>query len=90
MKAQSRIRQIEVEYKGWHMCQAPWSSYDRGGQYAKYIFDPEGKEKLHAGYSNHMTRKELKRSLKYFVDVEYEELGRLMEEYKNKPEELDI
>ena len=90
MKAQSRIRQIEVTYKGWRLIQTPWNSFDRGRQYAKRIIGDDGKEKLHAGYSNHMTRKELKRSLKHFVEVGYEELGRLIDELENEPEELDI
>lgn len=73
MRPQSKTKSIIVSYKGWHMTQTPWNSW-YGKQYAKRITNPEGKERLHAGYSKHLTRKKLRLDLINWVNKDYETL----------------
>ena len=68
MKTPNRRKDIEVTYKGWKLVQHPWNSFE-GKQYAKWLFDETGEERLHAGYSSYCTRKQLRLMIRRDVDI---------------------
>lgn len=59
MRQQARTKEHIVKYKGWTLIQRPWKSFE-GVQYAKYLFNEHGQERLHAGYSKYRSHKELR------------------------------
>lgn len=68
MKAPSRRKQIFVTYKGWTYVQTPWRSF-YGMQYAKALLDPEGKERMHAGYAKFTPRKKMRQAIKKSIEM---------------------
>ena len=69
MRTQSKVKQIQVTYKGWRAVQTPWN--DCGFKYyARRYIDPAGNESLHIGRARHVTRKQLKLGLMTWVDKE--------------------
>lgn len=68
MKAPSRRKQTIVNYKGWTYLQVPWSAYGEK-QYAKYLFDSSGKERMHAGYSRFCHRKKMRQEAKKCIEM---------------------
>ena len=69
MKAPSRRKEISVTYKGWTYVQTPWGLWDGKLQYAKALYDPDGKERMHAGYSKFIPRKKMKPEAKRVIDL---------------------
>lgn len=78
MKAQSKTKKVTVAYKGWHLTQVPWKSYE-GQQYARYYFNPDGEITIHAGRCKYSTRKELRLDLIQYVNRDRERLLKMME-----------
>lgn len=75
MRQIARTKQVSVSYKGWTLFQTPWNAYGRK-QYAKALFDPTGRERLHAGYSGYCTHRELGRMIRgaiAFVNTRFAE-----------------
>ena len=68
MKAPSRRKQTFVTYKGWTYVQTPWNAYGVK-QYAKALLDPEGKERMHAGYAKFTPRKKMRQAIKKSIDM---------------------
>ena len=68
MRQQARTKQHSVRYKGWTLVQTPWRGMDGRMQYAKWLFDPDDKERLHAGYSSYCSHKELRIMIRMDVD----------------------
>lgn len=68
MKAPARRKQISITYKGWTYVQTPWRSF-YGMQYAKELYDPEGKERMHAGYAKFIPRKKMKPEAKRAIEL---------------------
>lgn len=68
MRQQARTKDHAVKYKGYTLIQVPWNSWE-GKQYAKHLYDPEGKMVLHAGYSKYCSHKELRLMIRR--DVNY-------------------
>ena len=88
MKQQGRIKMIEVTYKGWRLKQIPWNSWE-GKQYAKLLYDPDGKQALHAGYSKYKTRKQLRLMIRNDVNNLIPMLVRKREDIVNDNEDDD-
>lgn len=82
MRQQARTKIHEVKYKGYTLKQVPRNGYG-GKQYAKWLFDPEGRNVLHAGYSKYCSHKELKRMIKSDVDYLLPALMRVAERRAN-------
>lgn len=70
MRQQSRTKQISVKYKGHTLYQTPWKEYAGPRmQYAKSLWnDVENRERYHAGYSKHLSRKQLRLEIRFLVD----------------------
>lgn len=69
MRQQSRTKQISVKYKGYTLYQTPWKPYKDKWQYAKSLWnDIENRERYHAGYSKHLSHKELRLQIRFLVD----------------------
>ena len=68
MRQQARTKQHSVRYRGWTLFQTPWRGMDGRLYYAKYLFDPAGQERLHAGYSKYCSHKELRLMIRTDVD----------------------
>lgn len=88
MRQQTRTKQHEVRYKGYTLVQVPWNSYE-GKQYAKWLFDPEGKQVLHAGFSKHCSHKQLRLMIRSDVDFLLPALMRAAEKRQNERKEDD-
>lgn len=97
MKQVARTKVHIVRYKGWTLIQVPWNGYG-GKQYAKTLINPSGQERLHAGYADYCTHKQLRRMIRHDVDrlipmIEKmaeirtkeaaDEMGMTVEEYQN-------
>ena len=83
MRQQTRSKQHAVRYKGYTLVQVPWNSRE-GKQYAKWLFDPEGKQVLHAGYSKHCSHKQLRLMIRNDVDYLLPALMRAAERRENE------
>ena len=83
MRQQARTNQHAVKYKGYKLVQVPWNSYE-GKQYAKWLFDSEGKQVLHAGYSKHCSHKQLRMMIRQDVDYLIPALMRAAERRNNE------
>lgn len=88
MRQQTRTKQHAVRYKGYTLVQVPWNSYE-GKQYAKWLFDPEGKQVLHAGYSKHCNHKQLRLMIRRDVDYLLPTLMKAAEKRRNERKEDD-
>ena len=80
MKQQARTKQHSVRYRGWTLFQTPWRGMDGRMYYAKWLFDPAGQERLHAGYAKYCSHKELRRLIRIDVDELIPALMRRSEE----------
>lgn len=84
MRQQSRTKQISVKYKGYTLYQTPWTDYERNKQYAKSLWnDVEKREEYHAGYSKHLSHKELRLEVRHLVDKFLPALRKWAEEREN-------
>ena len=84
MRQQSRTKQISVKYKGRTLTQTPWTDYEGRKQYAKQLWnDIENREEYHAGYSKHLSHKELRLEIRFLVDKYFPVLMKLAEEREN-------
>lgn len=82
MRQQARRKQHSVTYKGWTLTQVPWRSCGEW-QYAKWLHDPTGKERMHAGYAKYCSHKELRLMIRQEVDVLFPALEEKIKEKQN-------
>ena len=83
MRQQARTKDHAVKYKGYTLIQVPWNSWE-GKQYAKQLYDPEGKMVLHAGYSKYCSHKELRLMIRQNVNYLLLMLTRAAERRKDE------
>lgn len=90
MRQQSRTKQISVKYKGRTLTQTPWTDCEGKKQYAKCLWnDVENREEYHAGYSKHLSHKELRLEIRFLVDKLLPAIMKWAEEGENNESNID-